>query len=286
MATQPDNRQAEAAIAAALLLASRRYDLPALIRANNIRPRPFRRIEPTEALRADMAAPYFEIVRAWRAERDALVAAYTAALPRRGQQIEPGAVSALQREIDASAARIATQLTAIDRRFADILSRMERWHRAQWIARVKASTGLDVAMFTAAQDVATEIGNGAAVIAQQARAVHAEIQHKVGTSMLNSLLAFVPAAAVATALNGTFDGAKARAARIGVDQTEKASAGMDRARRRAAGLGRFRWRHTAQRHPRPAHQARDQRTYTEASAPADRAGMLPFCACWEEPLWD
>lgn len=283
---QDNTRQHEAEIAAALLLIGRRYSLPALIEAAKVKPRPFRKIEPTEALRADLAAPYFAIIRAWRAERDTLIAAYTAALPPQGQPLAPGAAQALQRQVDASAARVAVQLTAIDRQFSGVLNRLERWHRLQWTNRIRSATTLDVSLFTSPHDVAAEIQNGTAVNEQLARAIHSELQHKVGTTLLNSLLAFVPAAAVVTSLSGTFDAGKARAARVGVDQTDTTSVNMTRARMRSAGLARWKWRHTPQPHPRPEHVLRDGRVYTVANQPNDLPGVLPFCKCYQEPLFD
>lgn len=285
MATQPDNTRQHQAEAAALLLGIR-YNLPALIRQQGIKPRPFRRIEPTEALRSGVAAPYFDIVRAWRAERDPLLTTYTAALPARGRTPSADASQSVQRHVDMSAAKIAATVMVAGRLTA-AMGHVDRWHRLQWIARVKAATGLDVAMFTGAHDGAATVRNAVVRAEQLAGAIHTEIQGKVGTTLINSLSARVPASALAGGLNGTLDGARARAARIGVDQANKLSAELDRVRRHAAGLGRFTWRHSnAQKHPRPAHVTRDGRTYTEATAPNDRAGMLPFCACWEEPEWD
>jgi uncharacterized protein with gpF-like domain len=78
-----------------------------------------------------------------------------------------------------------------------------------------------------------------------------------------------------------------RARNIAADQVEKISAGLSRARRLEAGLTSFRWRHCdPQKHPRPEHKARDGRIYTEQNAPKDRAGTLPFCKCWEDPVFD
>lgn len=283
---QDNTRNHEAEIAAALLLIGRRYSLPALIEQARVKPRPFRKIEPTEALRADLAAPYFAIVRAWRAERDTLIAAYTEALPPQGQPLAPGAAQALQRQVDASAARIGAQLAAIDRQFGESLSRLERWHRLQWTNRIRSATTLDVSLFTFPQDVQAEIQNAAAVNEQLARAIHSELQHKVGTTLLNSLLAFVPAAAVVTSLTGTFDAGKARAARVGVDQTNKTSGGMTRARRRAAGISKYMWLHTPQKHPRQWHRARNGKIFADGDIEdSDRAGVPAFCQCLEVPVF-
>jgi len=283
MASSPDHRHQTETATGALLLGLR-YNLPAILKQQGIKPRPFRRIEPTEALRAGVAVPFFDIVRAWRAEQAALLAAYTAALPPRGAQPSADASSLVKRQVDASAVKIAA-IALIAGRLAAPMGHVERWHRTQWIARIKAATGLDVAMFTGAQDGVATVANAVVRAEQLAAAVNSEIQHKVAATLINSLSARVPAADVG--IGGAFDAAKARAARIAVDQTNRLSAELDRVRRQAAGLVRFKWLHdNSQKHPRPAHVARDQRVYSEATAPNDRAGMLPFCKCYEQPLWD
>lgn len=282
MATQPDRRH-ETETAAAALLLGMRYNLPAIIRQQKIKPRPFRRIEPTEALRAGVAAPYFDIVRAWRAEQAALLAAYTAALPARGRQPSADASASVQRQVDASALKVAA-VALIAGRLVAPMSQVERWHRIQWLARVKAATGLDVAMFTGAQDGAATVANATVRAEQLAGAVNSEIQHKVATALINSLSARMPADKLG--LSGTFDRARARAARIGVDQAAKLTEELTTVRRLAAGLLKWRWRHTPQPRPRPAHVARDQKVFGPGNQPNDLPGALAFCQCWQEVLWD
>jgi uncharacterized protein with gpF-like domain len=163
---------------------------------------------------------------------------------------------------------------------------METWHRRQWIARIKAATTLDVAALTGRTEALAEMRNASVRLEQFGRALQGDIHARISSSLANSLQAREPVSAVGSGLSDILDAAKGRAARAAVDQTEKLSSGMDRARRAAAGLTRFRWRHyNQQRHPRPEHVIRDMRVYTEATAPNDRAGTLPFCQCWEEPLW-
>lgn len=286
MATNPDQsrRNHEAELAAALLLLGSTYNLPQLIRSAKVKPRPFRRIEATEALRSSVAAPYFDLVRAWRAERDTLLAVYAGELSDAGGHLREGSTARIQRAVDQAAARI--QLSRIDSRFPGILANLDRWHRLQWIARIQTAAGVNVSLFTAEHATRAEIENAMVRNEQLHLSLHEEAKNRVGTLLTNSLMALLPAAAVATAFSKGMDQSKARAARIGVDQTDMLTEALSRVRRREAGLARFKWHHTPQQHPRADHKARDHRIYTHSNAPNDRAGTLPFCKCWEEPLFD
>lgn len=280
---QPDHRAEEAAAALLLL---RRYDLNALIRAAGVKPRPFRRITPTEALRSEIGAPYFALIRAWQAERAAILAAYVAVLPTRGAPLSADASASIQRAIDDAAQRIARQIIGFERTFPRAMASVDRWHARQWDQRIKTATGLDVSAFTSAADTRAVTSNAVTRNEQLLDQVHVETKGRIAAAMLGALALAAPAAFASSEFGRVTTTAKKRVSRIAVDQADGISADMDRARRNAAGLGRFRWHHTDQRHPRPEHLARDGRVYTQATAPNDRAGVLPFCRCWEEPLWD
>ncbi|WP_420139807.1 hypothetical protein [Sphingomonas sp.] len=279
MASQPDDRREEAAAALALLLIGRRYDLPTLIRQNKIKPRPFRQIAPTEALRSTMAAPYFDVVRAWAGERDALMRAYAVARAE-------GSAASITAEVDRAAIRILHNRPMIITRINAALARFEQWHRVQWAGRISAATGLDVSTLTSPSEVRNDLANASVWGQQLAQSVHQDTHGKIAAAFVAAAIAMKPAREVQGEFNAIIAKARKRAARIGVDQTEKASRAFDRARRVAAGLARFRWRHTPQKHPRDDHKARDRRIYREDRAPNDRAGTLPGCKCWEEPLYE
>jgi hypothetical protein len=322
MASNPDearSRQEESA--AALLLLGASYNLPQLIRTAKVKPRPFRRIAPTEALRSSVAAPYFDLVRAWQAERDDLLRTYARLVPVRGGPLSPDAADELRRAVDQSAARVERRLAQIRGQFGPAFAQIDRWHRAQWLARINSATGINVAVLTTESATRPDVETAVSWNEHLAGQVHLDIKGAVATALLGAMAiraATTPAegkreeaarqrevkrqargapgellepeagaaASAAEMLDGLLAKAKKRVARIAVDQTDKVSADMDRARRREAGLGRFRWHHTHQLHPRPEHRRRDKRVYSQATAPNDRAGTLPFCKCWEEPLWD
>lgn len=304
MATNPDTiqqqeadrRKHEAEAAALLLLLGRLkqtgalpagalYSLPAMIANARVKPRTFRRIIPTEALRSDAATPYFDIVRAWMSQKPALIEAYAAALPARGEALAPTAVADLQRAVAAAERRVAARLPAITSKIAPSMKRLADWHRGQWVARIKAATGIDVSPLTGQTEVAAVVANAIAANVQAASALSSEIAGKTGAALVESLVANVPASDAATALSGTFSAAKRRAARKGVDAADGLSGGMTRARRVAAGLSKWRWRHSPNvRFPRPAHVARDGKVFGPGNEPAERCGQLRGCQCYEEPV--
>jgi len=267
-------RREEEAAALALLLHGRtkRYDLPALIRQAKVRPRRFTQIRPTNALKADLAAPYFDITRAWASEVDALIAAY-----QRGP-------IAIQTQLGLSTSQVEQIVATAKRRFPAIVQRIEQWHRVQWSSRVRASTGLDVTLLTQPDDVVDDVDATTAWNQALADDVHRQVGHGIATALLAGAAASVPPSEVRARVAEVIAKARKRSAGIGDDQVDKLSRAMDRSRRQAAGVTTFRWRHTPQRHPRDWHKARDGQTFTEETAPepSDRAGVPPFCKCWEE----
>lgn len=281
MASAPpstDDRRKEAA-ALALLVGSMgkpiyRYDLPALVKAHGIRPRPFRQIRPTLALKADLAAPYFDVTRGWAGEVDALLAAY-----------ERGGAMAVQAQLGVSTARLDALVATAKRRFPAIVDRIERWHRQQWLSRVRASTGLDVSLVTQPGDVAEPVSATTAWNGALLDDVHRQTGGRVAAALLGGAAAAVPVSEVRARVAEVIAKARKRAGAVGDDQVDKLSRAMDRARREAAGIVLYQWNHTPQRHPRDWHKARDGKTFAENEIPAgDRVGEQPFCKCYATPI--
>lgn len=270
------DRNAETAALALLLLgARRRYDLPALIRSQRIKPRRFAQIRPTNALKADLAAPYFDITRAWVAEVDGLLAAY------------PGGAAAIEAQLGLSTSRVERIVSQAKRRFPTVVSRIEAWHRAAWTSRIRASTGLDVSLFTQPGDVADATQATTSWNAALADDVHQQTRSRISLALLAGAAASVPLSEVKAKVADVIVKAKKRAAAIGDDQVDKLSRAMDRGRREAASVTRYTWNHTDQLHPRPVHRARDGRVFAEGDIePGDRCGEPPFCKCFETPKLD
>lgn len=265
-----DHSHAEA-LALLLLAAKRRYSLPALIRANRIRPRPFRQIRPTNALAANVAAPHFAIVRAW----EAVIPDIIAALPY-GQ-------AAVAAAIEQATARVGIVVTSARAQFPDVIAGVERWHRSQWTNRIRAATSLDVSMLTQPQDVADATAGATSWNQSLADDVHQSIRSKLTAALLVAGIT----ASGATALAGDVTAkAKKRAANIGTDQVRRLVRSMDRDRREAAGVTSYRWRHSPHVvHPRRWHVSRDGQVFgNDEIDPSDRCGVPYGCQCYEEPV--
>lgn len=196
MATNPDQlqqeaeqrhqREAEATALALLLLRRKRYDLPALIASRGIKARPFRRISPSGVMALDFAQPYLRVVRAWSAEQAGLIAAYE-------QARATGDRSGLVRALEAAGAAVAVQSGIARREVPSQVDRIERWHRIQWLSRVKASTKLDVSVFTAGQDVAPEIDSAVAWNEQLIDDVDAQTKARIAAALLGGIAVAAPA---------------------------------------------------------------------------------------------
>lgn len=277
MATQPPEDQPQRRNqAAALALLAIGFNLPALIKAAKVRPRPFRKINPTEALRSTMAAPYFVIAAAWAAERDALTVAYATARTS-------GDSSAIVAEMRRATARVMAKADAARQQAANALRSLDTWHSRQWAARIKTATRLDLGQAIPANTSFT-LGNALHWADQLITDMVQQTGGAIAGSLQAGLAADAPVGDAVSGISAAVAKARKRAANIGVDQTDRTSAQLDRDRRQALGLDSFIWRHSPHvRHPRPEHVARDGRRYTEANAPNDRAGTLYGCQCWEEP---
>lgn len=273
--TQPDNANRETAAAAAALAlllanASRRYSLPQLIASAKIKPRKFRPIRPTSAIVSNMAAPHFAIVKAWQAALSDILAAV------------PLGRAAVAAAIEHAASRIGFTVMQSKTQFPRIVSQIEAWHRGQWISRVRGATTLDVSMLTQPQDVTESVQATTAWNGQLADDIHTQTKSRLTAALL---VGGIAAADAKTKASDVITKARKRAAGIGDDQVNKTLRSMDRQRRIAASISEFLWLHTPQLHPRDWHEARNGQTFSEGDISADdRAGVPPFCKCYELPL--
>jgi uncharacterized protein with gpF-like domain len=259
----------------------------------------------------DLAAPYLSIVKAWEAERGALLAAYSEALGS-------GDRSGLGRVFEEASERVDITARYAVRQMLPAIQRIEQWHRLQWLSRIKAATGLDVSLFTSAADVAPEVESATVWNEQLAFDVNAQTKSRIATALMAGAAVTAPATKAAAKerqaaqakvaseeaagtgeatttrpfqpsieeqIDDAIGKARRRAKNIGVDQAEKTSASMTRGRRQSAGITSWRWRHyDPQPHPRIEHIRRDGRIYSDSRPPPTQCGEEPYCKCWEEPI--
>lgn len=278
--TDRNRRRTEAETAAlALFLTSRkRYDLPAIIKANGIKPKRFGHIRPTATLATDLALPYLALVGLWRDRTPQLLDAYRRAILTRDASGIRAALAGIVSD---------AELAAFRQRLGLAVDRIERWHRSQWIAKVRSATGVDVSLFSSAAEVRPETTAATAWNEALLGDVHEQTKGRVSSALLAGIAVAAPAKEVARGIADAVGKARIRSKNIAVDQVEKASAGMTRGRRQSAGIGLWRWRHyDPQPYPRPAHVARDGMVFSDTRPPPEQPSELPYCKCWAEPLFD
>lgn len=257
-----------ATLALLLLTANKRYDLRALIRNARIRPRRFRQIRPTGIIAGNLAAPHLAIVKAWAAQIGTILDAL------------PYGQAAVAAAIDRAAAQVGLTVSQAQAAFPAVIAGVERWHRAQWLSRIRAATGLDVSLMTSPQDVADPAQAATSWNQALADDLHSQTKSRLTAALL---VAGIAAADARARANEVIARARKRAAGIGVDQAAKAVRGMDKARADAAGLDEWTWRHLdPQPHPRPEHQRRDGNVYSRKNPPPTDVGEEPYCHCWRE----
>jgi hypothetical protein len=178
--------------------------------------------------------------------------------------------------------------------------RIEKYQRGKWRGAVLAASKVDIETLIGPQDVAQTLGdilnwnvNLVTDVGQQAKA-------KIASSVFAGLRARSPARDVAKQIQEATGFARDRSLRIASHQLSTLSSSLARERREQAGLGGYTYRHSAKKHPRLEHLARNGNLYSSdptlvgrvvegktilPDLPAnDRAGVRPGCGCREAAL--
>lgn len=257
-----------------------RYDLRAMAR----RAQPglrrksitLRDIAPPATFASDLyAASYRPIVTLWRGRIPAIIAAYEQTL----STMTTDSPADVQIEIEAGEgafSRIFLELTAGLRRWA---LRTEAWQRGKWRGAVLSATGVDVGTLIGAEDVRDTIENTIARNVGLIKDVSQQAQGRITDAVFRGLNQRLPAREVAREIRQAVDMSQRRAMGIASHQLSDISNRLADERRREAGLDTWMWIHSAKKHPRAKHLARNGKEYTDETAPADRPGSLPFCGC-------
>jgi len=125
------------------------------------------------------------------------------------------------------------------------------------------------------------------------KSVSDEARRRIADSVFRGLQNRTPAREVAKDIREAVALERRRALRIASDQTVKVAAALNEERRRQAGIMAWEWIHSGKLHPRPEHEARDGKLYSDDPAdvgaeyqgrvvrkpPEDKPGQLPFCGC-------
>ena len=256
-----------------------RFDLAQLARrTRNIRRDSItlRDIVPPATLATNLyRATYARVIAAWFDALPRIEATYARSLSELTQD-SPADVRA---EIDGAAEAINRLILILTPEVRDWALRTEQWFRGKWRGAVLSATGVDLQTMIGAGDVRAPLETTIEWNVALIKDVNAQAQQRISNSVFDGLRNRTPAREVAKEIRGAGDMGRARSVRIASDQLSKITSALAEERRREAGIDTWKWRHSRKAHPRTDHQAREGKEYTDATAPKDLPGRLPFCGC-------
>lgn len=256
-----------------------KFNLASLIKRPSKRPITLTNLKPTQAQADDLATLYLRVIARWTAARDRIMAAYSAALSKLQTDSANDAGSTID-GVDAEVQRLILLLTP---ELRDWALRVESVQRGKWVSNVLSASSVDLSTVLSASDVNETVDAvvnwNAALVAD----VSDEAKRRIANAVFAGLQQRKPADEVAREIADALGMARARARRIAGDQTVKLGSRLNQARQEQAGITHFKWRHSAKRHPRLWHLARDGKIYPwegpGSIPPDDRPGVEPFCGC-------
>lgn len=260
-----------------------KFDLASRIRRPSKRPIVLANIAPTRAQANDLARIYLRVVAAWRESLQRIVAAYERTLG----ELTTDSPSDIRTAIDGVAADIQRLILLLTPELRDWAVRVEKVQRGKWVASVLSATSVDLNTILTAGDVNDTVEAALAWNTALVRDVSEETRRRIANAVFAGLQRRAPAREIAKEIADATALARARSLRIAADQTTKLGAQLNRARRIQAGIGQYKWRHSAKRHPRLWHEARDGKVFKndDPRIPADdRAGIPPYCGCTEQAV--
>lgn len=236
----------------------------------------FRPIIAPGTLASDLyAEAYAPVIAAWTGATEEITAAYRQALATLTQD-SPEQVTARIGVAELTAGRILLEIRLRLERWA---LKVERWQRGKWRANVLSATGVDLGTMLGAADVRAPLG---AVIERNValvKSVSDQARDRISDAVFRGLTQRKPAAEVAKDIRAATGMARRRALNIAADQTVKITSALNDERRRQAGIDTWEWLHSGKAHPRPEHEARNGKRYSDDDPPSDLPGELPFCGC-------
>jgi|ERR1051325_5115721 SPP1 gp7 family putative phage head morphogenesis protein len=254
------------------------FNLARAIRRPSRRPITLANIAPTQAQTGDLTLIYLRIVIAWREASPRIMAEYERTLA----QLRTDSAASTGGTIDQVAEeirRLVLTLTPDLRRWA---LQVEQVHRGKWMSNVMTATSVDLSTVLTTGDVEDTVEAALEWNTALIRDVADETRKRIANSVFAGFQRRAPAAEITKEISESLGLARSRARRIAADQTVKLGSRLNQARQQQAGLTHFKWRHSAKRHPRVWHEARDGKVYSwddPGIAVSDMPGIPPFCGC-------
>ncbi|MFX4084491.1 phage minor head protein [Sphingobium yanoikuyae] len=257
-----------------------RFDLASIVR----------RAKPNARRKAivlrDVAPPATMATNLYRSTYARVIAAWSDALPRINaayaqslSELTQDSPADVRAEIDGAAEAINRLILILTPQVRDWALRTERWHRQKWIGAVLSATSVDLTTIVGPEDVRASLETTIEWNTALIKDVSAQTQQRIGNSVFDGLRNRTPSREVAKSISEATGMARTRSQRIASDQLNKLTSSLAEERRREAGIDTWKWRSSHKLNYRPEHAARDGKEYTDATAPKDRPGQLPYCGC-------
>jgi SPP1 gp7 family putative phage head morphogenesis protein len=255
------------------------YDLTAIAkrtRRTRKKSATFRDIPPSTALANDLYATcYAPVVAAWTAATPAIMAEYERTLAAITTDT-PADLGAQINEVENGIARLFITIRPLLER---LILRTELWHRGKWRGAALSATGVDVGTLIGPDAVRGTLGAAIERNVGLIKDISAQARNRITDSVFRGLQQRRPARDVAKEIRQATGMARDRSVRVASDQLAKITEALSDERRREAGLDKWEWKWSGKQNGRPEHIARDGKIYSDADAPEDRPGELPFCGC-------
>lgn len=234
---------------------------------------------------------YQPVITLWTEAAKRIAAEYARTL----SSMTTDAPADVQGEIDGAAEAFNRLVLTLTPSLRNWMIRVEKSVRNRWVRQVFSATSVDLTTRLSVYDVTGTLESYLAWNADLITDVSDQIKKRISDSVFSGLTQRKPAREVAKEISEAVGMGRDRAKRIASDQLSKISSTLADQRRIEAGIDVWAWVHSAKRHPRKEHQARDGNYYSDNPARVgktvdgkvilappergDRPGQPPYCGC-------